>query len=346
MLDYIIVGAGLSGICVTETLREREKSFVVFENGSQNSSTVAGGIYNPVILKRFTLAWNADEQLEPAILFYRDLEEKLGIPIIEELPIYRKFNSIEEQNNWFEALDKPLLAPFLDPSLVKDINKNIPSQFSFGKVNHTGRVNTSLLISAYREFLDLGDNLRNSAFEYAKLELKDDHIIYENLKARKIIFSEGYGMSTNPFFSFLPLHGNKGEYLIIKSEDLKLDVAVKSSVFILPLGNDLYKVGATYDNRDTGKDPTEAARETLISQVSRMITCDFEVVDQVAGIRPSTRDRKPLVGQHPEYQQLYCCNGFGSRGVLMAPTIARALLRFIENGQKLDPEIDLNRFII
>ena len=37
MKDYIIVGSGLAGIAFAETLLQHNKSFVVFENQSQNS---------------------------------------------------------------------------------------------------------------------------------------------------------------------------------------------------------------------------------------------------------------------------------------------------------------------
>ncbi|HFS67189.1 MAG TPA: FAD-dependent oxidoreductase, partial [Flavobacteriia bacterium] len=53
-VDYIIVGLGLAGISFIERLKEHHKSFVVFENNSQNASKVASGLFNPVILKRFT----------------------------------------------------------------------------------------------------------------------------------------------------------------------------------------------------------------------------------------------------------------------------------------------------
>lgn len=344
MLDYIIVGAGLSGICVSEELLSRGKKIRVFDDASQNSSAVAGGLYNPVILKRFTLAWNADEQLERAIPFYRDLEKKLGLDLIEELPVYRKFFSVEEQNNWFEAMDKPQLANFLDGELVAEINPAIPSGFSFGRVKSTGRVNTGILIPKYMDFLRDRGLMEETSFRYKDLVIDEAGLTYGNFKAKKIIFCEGFGMKENPFFNFLPLHGNKGEYIIIKAPELKLNVAVKSSVFILPQGNDIYKIGATYDNRDTDPGPTVKAKETLVSQLKKLITCDFEVIDQIAGIRPASKDRKPLVGQHPAYNALYCCNGFGSRGVIIAPTIASSLISHIENQIPLDPEIDIERF--
>jgi glycine oxidase len=344
MVDYIIVGAGLSGIAVIEELLKKGKTVRVFENNSQSSSTVAGGIYNPIILKRFTLAWQADTQLENAIPFYERLEKKLQVDLLRDLPIYRKFNSIEEQNDWFSAMDKPGVGQFLDSTLVKKINNNIPSDFSFGRVKRTGTINTELLIKTYKEFLRTNNSLAKTDFNYGGLKVEGEYLMYQNLKARRIIFCEGFGLNKNPFFSYLPLRGNKGEYIIIHAPELKLDVAVKSSVFVLPLGDDKYKIGATYDNQDTSPDPTVEAKEKLVEQVSKILKCDFEVVGHVAGIRPATPDRKPLVGQHPEFSNMYCCNGFGSRGVLIGPTVSKQLIECIEKGTELPSEINIQRF--
>ena len=77
-VDYIIVGLGLAGLAFAEELENSNKSFIVFEDNSQNSSMVAGGMYNPVILKRFTPVWNADQQLEIALPFYEKLEKKFN----------------------------------------------------------------------------------------------------------------------------------------------------------------------------------------------------------------------------------------------------------------------------
>tara|TARA_R100000935_G_C2811820_1_gene155343 strand:- start:265 stop:1326 length:1062 start_codon:yes stop_codon:yes gene_type:complete len=344
MLDYIIVGSGLSGIAVAETLLNRENNILVFDDHSQSSSTVAGGIYNPVILKRFTLAWNANEQLDTALSFYTSLEKKLNVSLIQTLPIYRRFHSIEEQNNWFSAMDKLYLDRFLDEKLVQSINPHIPSSHSFGHVKETGVVNTELLLEKYRSYLTEINSFQKETFDFDHLIINENHIAYKNWKAKKIIFCDGFGLKNNPYFNYLPLIGNKGEYLIIKAEGLKLEVAVKSSVFIIPLGNDLYKVGATYNNWDKTKEPTEEGKNYLLEKLKGFLICDFEVVDQVAGIRPATNDRKPLVGKHPKYPNMFCCNGFGSRGVLIGPTVAMELINYIEDLEPLSEEIDINRF--
>ncbi|UAB85799.1 FAD-binding oxidoreductase [Zunongwangia sp. SCSIO 43204] len=344
MLDYIVVGLGLSGIAISSQLQKRGRSFVVFEDNSQTSTKVAGGIYNPVILKRFTLAWEADKQISYSIPFYQKLEEELNEKLLRPFSIYRRFHSIEEQNNWFEAADNFRLSPFLNTQLIWQVNNAIPGDFSFGKVEKTGALDTELLVRSYKKYLEKHQILKNQRFEYSKLKISEEGVSYDGLEARNIIFCEGFGVVNNPYFNYLPLRGNKGEYLVIRSEELQLKQAVKSSIFILPLGNDLYKVGATYNHQDKTQAPTLAAKEKLKMDLDKMINCKYEIVDQVAGIRPATSDRRPLAGNHPEHQRFFICNGFGSRGVLIAPLISEKLLNFIEDEIPLPPEVDIRRF--
>jgi len=90
-IDYIVVGSGLAGISFCETLKQNQKSFVVIDNDVvQTSSTVAGGLYNPLVLKRFTKVWKAQEQLDVALPMYAKLEKTLGITLNYKTPVYRK----------------------------------------------------------------------------------------------------------------------------------------------------------------------------------------------------------------------------------------------------------------
>ncbi|WP_426431156.1 NAD(P)/FAD-dependent oxidoreductase [Winogradskyella sp. HB-48] len=343
-VDYIIVGCGLASIALCEQLRANNKSFIVFDDGSQQSSIVAAGLYNPVILKRFSEVWKAKEQLDIALPVYKKIEEDLNIKIDYKLRLLRRFSSIEEQNLWFNASDKPKLEKYLSTQLVKNNNDAIDAAFGFGEVLHAGRLDTKKLISSYKDFLKQNQSLIEDSFVHQKLQIESTLVIYENIKAKQIVFAEGFGVKKNPYFKYIPLNGTKGEVLIIKAPELKIDYGVKSSVFIIPLENDLYAVGATYNWTDKSNQPTEEGKQELISKLKTFLKCEFEVVQHLAGIRPTVKDRRPLVGRHPEYQNLYVLNGLGTRGVMIAPYVAEKLYNFVENNEPLDLEIDISRF--
>lgn len=344
MVDYLIVGCGLAGIAFAETALQENKSILVLDNNSQQSSKVAGGLYNPVILKRFSEVWKAQEQLDLLVSFYGDLETKLSSKFNYKIPIYRKLFSVEEQNNWFLATDKIGLAPFLSSKLVSKKYNGIDSPFNFGEVLQTGYIDTEALLASYHNYLKEKEMLVSATLDYASLEFKEDYIEYKDIQAKNVVFAEGYGMISNPYFGHLSLDGTKGELLIIKAPGLNLDVVVKTSVFILPLGNDLYKIGATYNWKDKTNLPTEEGKQELLENIKEILHCDFEIVQHLAGVRPTVKDRRPMIGTHPKYKNVHLLNGLGTRGVMLGPAMAKELFENIEFGKPIDSAVDIKRF--
>lgn len=344
MIDYIIVGCGLAGIAFAEKALKDNKSIIVYDNASQSSSKIAGGLYNPVILKRFSAVWQAQEQLVLMNEFYQIIEKKLNVIVDFKTPILRKFFSIEEQNNWFSASDKQGLTPFLSMILVKTKYRGIDSPYHYGQVLQSGYVDTALLVAKYKEYLLLNSLLLEEPFLYDRLELTVSGVQYNGIAAKHIVFAEGFGMHANPYFNSLPLDGTKGELFIIEAKDLSLDVIVNTSVFVVPLGNNLFKVGATYNWGDKTSLPTEDGRQELIDRIKEIITCDFEIKYHFAGVRPTVKDRRPLIGTHKDTNAIHILNGLGTRGVMLGPTMAKVLYEWIEIKKPIDPTVNINRF--
>ena len=344
MIDYLIVGCGLAGISFSEKALQHSKTIFVVDNDSQNSSKIAGGLYNPVILKRFSEVWEAQSQLVTMNSFYSQLKPRIENQFDYKMPILRKFFSVEEQNNWFSASDKPNLAPFLSTDLHFKAYKGITAPFGYGEVLHTGYVDTASLLESYRNYLIENHWFRQEALDYTAISFEENCCNYKDIKTKHIIFAEGFGLHANPYFNYLPLDGTKGELFIIKAPGLDLDVIVNTSVFILPLGNDLFKVGATYNWKDKTDLPTEEGKAELVERIQEIIDCDFEIVSHFAGVRPTVRDRRPLVGTHAVHKRIHLLNGLGTRGVMLGPAMADALYNAIEKQIPLVKEIDIQRF--
>lgn len=342
-VDYIIVGLGLAGISFCEQLRMHNKTFVVFDDSSQKSSVVAGGLYNPVVLKRFTSVWKSDEQLHLALQHYRNLENLLKVTLDYKIPVYRKFASVEEQNNWFIAADKPKLNKYLSNTIIPNKNKAIKADYGFGEVLHTGRIDVNKLVKSYKTFLDYHNALIKESFNYDALNNEKQPSTYKNISAKHIVFSEGFGVTKNPFFTNLPLRPTKGEVLTIYAPELQIDFVLKGPVFLIPIGNDLYTVGATYELHDLNHDTTNKAKTKLLEGLESMMSCSFKIINQVAGIRPTVSDRRPLVGRHNHYENMYLLNGLGTRGVMIGPYVAKQLFEYIENNTPLEQEMSLSR---
>ena len=344
LVDYIIVGAGLAGMSFAEKLIENNKKFVVFEDRSQCSSLVAGGMYNPVILKRFTPVWNAKEQLQFAGLFYPKLEDKFGRCYDQAINIKRIFKSVEEQNNWLIAGDHPALKEYMVPAIEPVDNKAVIAPYKAGRLINTGRIKVADLLRDYRKMLKDQHALVEETFIYDNVITWNDRIEYKDIRAQKIVFCEGNGLRFNPFFKDLPLNGTKGELISIYAPDLEVEEVIKSAVFIMPLGNDQYKIGATFNWSDKSNTPTPEGREELETKLKKVIRCNYEVIDHEAGVRPTTGDRRPLLGCHEQNNRLVVFNGLGTRGVMVAPLMASKLYNFLAHDQPLDKEISIERF--
>ena len=343
-VDYIVVGLGLAGIALCEQLRSHNKSFVVIDQPQSSASTVASGLYNPIVLKRFVPAWKGHELMQRSLPYYKKLEKKLKTSFIHSTSILRRFTAPSELNDWQHACSSLGMASYMDPLLKTNTNTAIDAPFGYGMLQGTGWVDCSLLLSAYRSLLLSSSQLREDLFDYDRLNNSDHKLGYDDITAHKIVFTEGIGMIKNPWFSYLPLRRTKGELLVIHCPDLNESNILHSGIFIIPLGNNHYKVGATYNNHDKTTLPTNEGRSLLESRLKKILQAPYTVVDHMAGLRPTTPDRRPLVGLHPKDKRMSVINGLGSRGVLQAPFTAKSLLEHIEYGRALDPEIDVFRY--
>lgn len=343
MLDYIIVGFGLAGLHIAKILEEEKKSFIVFDPDQENASKVSGGLMNPLILKRYTKAWQADTFIPKALQTYSEFEKKLNIKIIHPTPLFRKLNSVQEQNDWFVASDKRHLENYMAHNL-----KNLPNfkaPFGFGEVFQSAIIDIRLLTQTYRQHLLKQSSFRIEDLDYNLLKIEENFISYKDCKAGKIIFCEGAKVKENPFFKELPVIGNKGEFLMIKSTALKNSSIIKSAFALIPLGNDRYKFGATFSNDFPHERPELENREFLLKKLEELIDVPFEVENVVTGIRPTVLDRRPLLGRHPNYSKLLICNGFGTHGIMMASSMTQMLIDSELKNIPLPKKLNVQRYL-
>ena len=339
---FLVVGWGLAGMAVARQFELRGTPFEVISDRSTSASRVAAGVYNPIVLRRYNLAWEAAYSMPLADSFYQALSDDLGIEVDVPLPLYRRMASVEEQNGWYTAMDKPGLMPFMHPEIVHYKNPGLDLPYGVGPVLNTGWVRTEELLDRYAAVLSERGLFHTESWS-------DDH--WDNERKtwhgrayRGVVLATGFGIAQSRYFGYLPVQGTKGELLTIHAPGLGEEHIVKSGVFLLPLGNDYYRVGSTYSWDDPTDTPTEQARIKLEKDLEALLLIPYQVVDHRAGLRPTVPDRRPLVGVHPNYPSLSVINGMGSRGVVMAPSAAKALVTHLIDNEPLAEEIDIKRY--
>ena len=344
-VDYLIVGQGIAGTVLADHFIESGYSVLVFDDASlSNSSKVAGGLYNPITGRKMVKTWWADKLFPYMLSYYRGLELRLGASFLNETPIYRPFLSVKEQNEWMAKSANAFYQPFIKEVANRSkYGHHIRDEHGGLLLAQSGYVNTAELLRAFRGYLLQKGALIAQFFDTSRLELAASGVNYQGYKAKAIIFSEGTLVGGNPFFHELPLRPVKGELLFIKVRE-RFSAIYNRGVFIIPLSDGICKVGATYDHQNLDSEPTKEAKWQLTHRLDELIRLPYEVVSQVAGLRPATKDRRPFLGRHPGCEQVAVFGGLGTKGVSLSPFLARQLVNYMTGEIKLPEEVNIRRF--
>lgn len=347
-VDYIIVGQGLAGSILALTLLKQGKSVVVIDNAKQNTaSKIAAGLYNPVVFKRLVKSWLADYLLPYMDSFYPEMEKLLGEKFYFSKRILKPFAEEQEKTLWLKKTEEGIGKYLNEIIYTEDLNGIVYNPLGISEVMHAGNLDAMIFLNSCKEYLKKENCFIEEHFDYNQILLNENSINYKDTSATKIIFCEGYKTIENPFFNWLPFKLTKGETIIIKlseGHNIPFEIVINKAVFILPLGNNAYKVGATYEWEDLSEKITEKGRLDLVEKLQKVLKVPFEIIHQQAGIRPTVNDRRPLIGLHPEHPQLAVFNGMGTKGVMLAPFFANQFANFLENATPLDKEVNISRF--
>ncbi|MGZ4033945.1 MAG: NAD(P)/FAD-dependent oxidoreductase [Bacteroidia bacterium] len=347
--NYIIVGQGLAGTILAQTFLSEGKSVIIIdEKGFSNASAIAAGLYNPVVFKRLVKSWLADELLPFMDKFYPEAENLLGAKFYFKKHILKPFAEEQEKVLWLKKCNEEI-GKYLSKTIYDDyLSDIIYNPLGASEIVEAGNLDTGSFLTSFRNYFKKKEALIEEKFNYDSLIISENSITYKNIQADKIIFCEGYRTNENPYFSWLLFKLTKGEIITIKLDPahvIPMDKVINKGVFILPLGNNIYKVGATYEWTDLSEDPTEKGKSDLIDKLQKVIKVPFEIIDHQAGIRPTVNDRRPLIGLHPEHRSLGVFNGLGTKGVMLAPYFAKQFYDFLEHQLPLNKEADIARFL-
>lgn len=346
--NYIIVGQGLAGTILAQTLLKQGRSVLVIDEPTlSKASKIAAGLYNPVVFKRLVKSWMADELIPYMDEFYSDSEQLLKVNFYFKKQIVRLFAEEQEKTLWLKKTNEPVgkyLSKNIENDLLTDI---IHNPLGSAEVLDAGNLDAPLFLEIFRNYFKENNTLLEEKFDYDQLKISENAVTYKTITADKIIFCEGFKTTENPYFSWLPFKLTKGEIITIKligDTEVSFDKVINKAVFILPVGNNTYKVGATYEWNDLNETPTEKGKADLMDKLQKVIKVPFEIIDHQAGIRPTVNDRRPLIGLHPQHAAVGVFNGMGTKGVMLAPYFAKHFSDFLENNIPLDKEVDIRRF--
>ncbi|HMP98631.1 MAG TPA: FAD-dependent oxidoreductase [Cyclobacteriaceae bacterium] len=345
--DYIIVGQGLAGSCLALELLKRDKKILVFDEPAKNrSSIIAAGLFNPVTGRKMTKTWLADKLFPQLIRFYTEAEKLLQTRCLYESSVYRPFYTAEEQNEWMANSANEAYKSIIQEVHVKStFGNDVHDAFGGLLLKQSGYLDTKIFLAAVRALLIANGAYREAHVELQAANINDKEIILaDGTSAAAIIFANGLGSMQTDFFSWLPFKALKGETLSLKVEKMP-EIIYNRGVYLVPEpGQMSLKAGATYDPRNLAAGITEAGRAELEESINKLIKFRYKIVDHDWGIRPSTADRKPILGKHPAFENVLIFNGLGTKGVSLAPFFAEKMAKFLSGSDQLYKEVNIERY--
>ena len=342
--DFAIIGGGLSGMMMASRLVCAGYSVTLFEQAHPyfSASRIAAGLYNPVTGKRIVKTWLADQLLSELQSYFENPAFISLKNCLISKPIYRPFHHYSEYNDWFAKSGEP---EYIDWVAIQET----PFRPEFFQNPYGGlwiMKGGWLAISEYLqqcEQLLAKSNLfikQNTFISPSEIDLSQRSI--RNQTFGSLIFCEGIlSQETDAPFHLWAL---KGQVITLEIPGLVWDEIITLNGFLLPLGNHHFRAGSSYEREFDSPEPTEDfLQEILQHWQSQFPGYQMNVKDHKAGIRPTTRDRRPVVGEHPGFPKIYYLNGLGTKGVLLSPFCTKHLFLQITENQPIHPEISISR---
>ncbi|MGS0748860.1 NAD(P)/FAD-dependent oxidoreductase [Halpernia sp. GG3] len=339
-IDYIIVGDGYAALFFAHQLIRNKKTFLLFSGGEKAASHISAGIINPLVLKRFTRFWLAQEQINALQETLKEIENYTGKNYWINEPIHRILHDEMEREVWLNKSKREDLIPFLSPNF--DTLETVKNPFKTGEVLQSGRLNVEGFFSDIFSYLKSTNSFINEFFKYEEVNLEDN--IYQNIKFKQIVFAEGIAVRNNPFFKDIPLIPNKGHQLNLKLSESLGNKTFKKKYFLFPMSKGKYYYGGTHDRDHLENKINQDSLNDLKKSLEDFYENKYEVTGINFAFRATVEDRRPILGRHEKYKTLYVLNGLGARGILNGNYFAKDLFNFIEIAQPLMEEVDLRRF--
>ncbi len=281
-----VIGFGLTGACLALELQKAGHRVTVVDDGVGGSTLVAAGLVNPVAGRNFQPSPEVNEAWKVAEEFYRDLGEDLFTP----LPILRLWRDEKDRAKFDKKRD------LLEGWIEKVDEKGVTWRGG-------GWLNCPLFLERARaRFLENGGEF-----------------IERSMAVGPIYCTGAAGLLRGEFADVIH-RSAKGEILTMRVPGWNESRILNRNGWVIPIGEDCYRVGATYEWDELESGPTDEGRAKVCRLFETFTDREYEVLDHVAGIRPIINRSEPVVLHQAGLG--WMINGLGSKGVIYAPRLA------------------------
>ncbi|AMV24465.1 bifunctional tRNA (mnm(5)s(2)U34)-methyltransferase/FAD-dependent cmnm(5)s(2)U34 oxidoreductase [Gemmata sp. SH-PL17] len=343
-VDFLIIGQGIAGTTLAWRLLQRGRSvFVVDRENGHSSSRIAAGLMTPATGKRIAKSWRWADLFPNAVTFYRSRESELGDRFFHQRPALRLFIDAQEQAE-YQRRSGGLLLGLVEPAT--DINAEwFDAPLGGFSMPDAARLDVPRYLDACRTHFRARDVYRTAGLSPHDLELTATgaRVPALSVEAQTVVFCRGFDAGTDPWFGSIKFNAAKGEILTVRVPGLAENRVIHRGIWLAPIGDEVFRVGATYTWEPLDSRPTAEGRAEIESRLRAFLRLPFEVLEHHAAVRPVIDAGLPVLGRHPEHPQLAYFNGLGSKGSLLAPFFADQLAAHLCGTGEIDPEVNVRK---
>jgi len=360
--DYIIVGAGIAGVCTAYFLSKYSKSVLLIDKNDcllSEASSAAGAFLSPLLGKENPFKALVSDSLDFSIDFYKEILKddfiNCGVcRVPKDENDKQKFEEYESFMDFeYEKTDKGYFFDIGSRITPKDFAQKIKNEFE-------------------------------TLLNYKVFSLKQDEklkwIINDELITSNLILATGHNVNLikEDYLKIRPVWGQKIDILTssINCINYHKECSVSSSSKH-ENNRHLISIGATHHRFNESsdleckkllKEIEEENNEKLLSLAQDIINLkDIEIIDIKVGARSCSVDYFPMLGElidskasiekYPHLingsfvtddklikkKNLYIINGVGGRGFVLSPYLANSLVEFLINKKSINESILTNR---
>jgi glycine/D-amino acid oxidase-like deaminating enzyme len=344
-MRVLIIGQGIAGTWLSYRFAQKGAEVIVIDKEHPDSSTrVASGVINPVTGRQVVTTWRADELLPFSEKQYARIGKEVGSEVVKNCGILAFPPSDQMMDAYAQKMAEG--SPYVHMVAEADTYEEY-FHFLYGAVHIKPAywIDLQTLLAGWRKKLVENNNLINEFFDENHLEVHSDYVNYKEIRADYVFYCIGMKAAQSAYWSGLPFSFNKGEALIVDIPGLPHGQIYKFGISTLvPWHDGTWWVGSTYDNRYSDENPTAAFRQKMELFLQQTVKMPFTVISQIAAIRPATVERRPFAGLHPVHTRVGILGGLGTKGVSLAPWLAKQLVENVYDGKPIEPAADIARF--
>jgi len=360
-VDATILGAGIAGLSVADELIGRGLKVAIIDKKLPGSGASGAPLVlaNPATGRRAKMTWKADLCYQHLKNVLESVQQETEQPFFTENGVLRPaltkemaedFERSPEKydwpDNWIEWIPEKEFKnkyPFFGDNYG---GLHIRKAFSIDPIPFLRSYSDTLVKKGLQTIYNSSVHI-NSDSKQLKVISSDQEAEF---KSEIVIYAVGSAITDMNEWNFLDFSSIKGQTI---SLDLEEELPFRESISSLgymaadPVKRNRLVIGSTYEHHFDHVKPDQNGKKALLSKLERTLPglkSAIKSTDQWAGVRIAMNDHQPVIGRHPEKENLFIISGLGSKGMIQSRYLAKLLSDQIIENQEPPEEVSISRF--